>query len=230
MRAVGIGALATALAVVPVRFAAPAVPAPALLVALVAAALVPLTALAVVRRRTNRGHHLPGDEVTLLRAGLVGACAGQAGLVLLGELSPQIWPLFVLALVAWLLDGLDGIVARRTGTASEAGGRFDVEIDAVLLLALSAVVATVVGWWVLGIGMLRYLWVLTLLAAPRLDRPLAPRPSRRRIAGLQGGVLVASLAPSVPDGVVWPACALALALLCFSFARDGVHAQRTQPS
>ena len=50
--------------------------------------------------------------------------------------------LVVLAAVALVLDGVDGQVARRTGTVSALGARFDMEVDAFLMLVLSVYVAS----------------------------------------------------------------------------------------
>ncbi len=41
-----------------------------------------------------------------------------------------------LAVPALILDGVDGWVARRTGTANDAGARLDMEVDAALILVL----------------------------------------------------------------------------------------------
>ncbi|UFU06113.1 CDP-alcohol phosphatidyltransferase family protein [Ruania halotolerans] len=202
------------------------IPPAGVILAILAGAAVPLVASILVNRRTAGGRFLPGDEVTLLRTGLIGGCAGYA-LLLPAGLSAQSWPIFVVALIAWVMDGLDGIVARRSGTASAEGGRFDVEADAVFVLAVSVIAAATVGWWVLVIGLMRYLWVVLSWWAPPLNRPLAHRPSRRRIAGFQGGVLVATLAPITPAPLAALACALALGFLIYSFARDGVHAWRS---
>ena len=49
--------------------------------------------------------------------------------------------LVTLAAVALALDAADGLVARRTGTATALGARFDGEVDAFLILALSVYVA-----------------------------------------------------------------------------------------
>ncbi len=49
--------------------------------------------------------------------------------------------LVTLAAVALALDAVDGSVARRTGTATALGARFDGEVDAFLILALSVYVA-----------------------------------------------------------------------------------------
>ena len=43
----------------------------------------------------------------------------------------------MLASVALILDGVDGKVARRTRNASAFGARFDMEVDAFLILVFS---------------------------------------------------------------------------------------------
>ena len=56
--------------------------------------------------------------------------------------------------MAAILDLADGWVARRTGTATAVGARFDMEVDALLILVLSALVWRygVTGPWVLPPG------------------------------------------------------------------------------
>ncbi|GAA4940924.1 hypothetical protein GCM10023238_03240 [Streptomyces heliomycini] len=46
-----------------------------------------------------------------------------------------------LTAVALILDGVDGKVARRTGTSTPLGARFDMEVDAFLILVLSVYVS-----------------------------------------------------------------------------------------
>ena len=68
--------------------------------------------------------------------------------------------LVALAAVALVLDAVDGWVARRTGTVSALGARFDMEVDAFLILVLSGVRRRDVRpWWVLAIGAARYAFV-----------------------------------------------------------------------
>ena len=71
------------------------------------------------------------------------------------------WTLTGFAAAGLLSDGADGWLARRTGTASEFGARFDMETDALFMLALSLLVHALgeIGGWVLLSGLLRYLFV-----------------------------------------------------------------------
>ena len=82
---------------------------------------------------------LPADWVTLTRALLsAGAAATRRRL---RRTRPLAVPaLVVLASVALVLDAVDGQVARRTGTVTPFGARFDGEVDAFLILVLSVAV------------------------------------------------------------------------------------------
>ena len=99
----------------------------------------------------NRSERIgPAGWVTLVRATLaVGVAALAADSF--GS-SAQAAPLVALAAVALVLDYVDGYVARRTGTESTLGARWDGEVDAFLILALAVYVAPSAGPWVLLIG------------------------------------------------------------------------------
>ncbi|MFI0349331.1 CDP-alcohol phosphatidyltransferase family protein [Actinomadura sp. 9N407] len=167
-------------------------------------------------RRAGLGTLGPADRVTLARAVLAG---GVTALVVeRAESGVPLLALTALAAMALLLDGVDGKVARRTGTCSPFGARFDMEVDAFLILALSVHVAASTGPWVLAIGMMRYAFVAAAWALPWLGGALPPRLARKVVAALQGVVLVvAGTLPYVPAAL---ACAAALAALVWSFGRD----------
>jgi phosphatidylglycerophosphate synthase len=160
------------------------------------------------------------NRVTLVRAALVG---GVAALVADGLAQPAgITALVVLAVVALVLDGVDGWVARRTGTASALGARFDMEVDAFLILLLSIDVARSVGVWVLAIGVARYVaWAAGSLV-PWLGVQVPPRYWRKPVAAIQGIVLTAAVAHLLPAPAMNAAIAVALVLLAESFGRDVV--------
>src|SRR4051794_2050223 len=89
----------------------------------------------------------PADQVTLLRATLVGGLTALAVDSFTRPVSLAV--LVPLAVVALALDAVDGWVARRTDTVSALGARFDMEVDAYLLLVLSAYLVRPIGGWVL---------------------------------------------------------------------------------
>ena len=168
----------------------------------------------------------PADRVTLVRAVLVSGCATVVVLSLLGDAPMRSWPLVLLAAPALLLDAVDGFVARRTDTVSEQGARFDMEVDAALLMVLSVPAAVAVGPWVLGIGVMRYAFAAASWWRPALRQRLNFSSFRRIVAGIQGVVLVVALAPAVPLPVAMLATAVALALLAVSFGRDVITLER----
>src|SRR5687767_14637440 len=99
----------------------------------------------------------PADLVTLARA-LIGVGVAMLVVRSFGTDVPTSW-VVAPAAVAVALDAVDGWVARRTGTVSSFGARFDMETDAALLLVLSTYVARDVGVWVLAIGLARYVFL-----------------------------------------------------------------------
>lgn len=155
----------------------------------------------------------PADLVTLARAVLVG---GVTALVVHG--APPVPPLVTLAAVALALDAVDGRVARRTGTVSALGARFDMEVDAFLVLVLSVHVAAQYGPWVLVIGLMRYAFVAASWAAPWLRGSLPTRYTAKAVAAVQGVVLVAAAAGIAPPWLV----GIALVLLVSSFGQSVV--------
>jgi phosphatidylglycerophosphate synthase len=170
----------------------------------------------------------PADRVTLGRTVLIGGCATVTVLALSGVVPDRPWWLVALALPAWILDGVDGAVARRTGTSSAAGARLDMEMDAALLLVLSIAAAPPLGWWVLGIGLMRYLFVAASWLRPRLKGDLAFSQFRRVTAAVQGIALTIAMVPMVPIRTGQVVCALALALLVVSFGRDVAALERSR--
>ncbi|MFF9220740.1 CDP-alcohol phosphatidyltransferase family protein [Streptomyces viridosporus] len=158
------------------------------------------------------------NRVTLGRAVLVG---GVTALVADSfQDSPPVSLLVGLTAVALILDGVDGKVARRTGTSTPLGARFDMEVDAFLILVLSVYVSMAMGPWVLLIGTMRYVFVAAARLWPWLTAPLPPSTARKTVAALQGVLLLLAGADLLPHGVNVGVVALALGLLVWSFGRD----------
>ncbi|MAU43487.1 MAG: hypothetical protein CMP09_01320 [Yangia sp.] len=132
------------------------------------------------------------------------------------------WGFFCVALVTLALDGVDGPLARRSGLAGPWGARFDMEVDSVFALLLSAVAwrSGAAGGWVLLLGSLRYLFVAASLLWPWLDAPLPQRFRRKLVCVVQIAVLAGLLAPVAVPPWSEVAALLALALLAWSFALD----------
>jgi phosphatidylglycerophosphate synthase len=167
----------------------------------------------------------PANRVTLGRATLVG---GVTALVADSFVSaPPVSLLVGLTAVALLLDGVDGKVARRTGTSTALGARFDMEVDAFLILVLSVYVSTAMGPWVLLIGLMRYAFVAAARVAPWLNAPLPPSMARKTVAAMQGICLLVAGAGLLPYAAGFGVALLALGLLVWSFGRDVLWLWRT---
>ena len=176
--------------------------------------------------RSGRTRLGPADLVTLARATL--AC-GVAALVADSSTRPTpVTTLVVLASVALALDWVDGRVARRTGTVSELGARFDLEVDAFLILVLAVEASRDQGPWVLAIGVASYALLGARRVLPWLDRPAPPRHWCKVVAAIQGVALTVATADVLPHTGTTVLLLLALALLTESFGREVAWLWRTR--
>ncbi|WP_265564561.1 CDP-alcohol phosphatidyltransferase family protein [Streptomyces hygroscopicus] len=158
------------------------------------------------------------NRVTLGRATLVG---GVTALVADSfESSPPVTLFVGLTAVALILDGVDGKVARRTGTSTALGARFDMEVDAFLILVLSVYVSMSLGPWVLLIGAMRYVFVAAAKVLPWLNGELPPSMARKTVAAWQGIALLMAGSGLLPYAATAGVVASALASLVWSFGRD----------
>lgn len=189
-------------------------------------ALVVWGVLRSALRRSRIRSFGAANGVTLARATLVGCVTAIVAQTLWERES--VTALVVLAAAALVLDAVDGHVARRTGTASPLGARFDMEVDAFLILVLSVFVAHSFGPWVLSIGAMRYAFVAAGWVLPWLRAPLPGSMAGKVVAAMQGIVLVFAAADVAPRPVAYVAVASALAALCWSFGRDIVGLWRTR--
>lgn len=195
------------------------------------AAIAPALAFAAVCGLAVRA--MPGQHpharmgaangVTLLRAAV--ACLLVVPILMPGGLSGRdglAWGLTAAVWLALALDGVDGWLARRQGTASAFGARFDMEVDALLaaLLAVLALVSGKAGLWVLILGFMRYGFVAAMRVWPWLDAPLPDRAGRKTVCVLQIATLATLMAPPVVPP--WSALAGggATVLLIWSFGAD----------
>ena len=160
----------------------------------------------------------PADLVTFAR-GLLGCVV--AGLVAASLPEPAIpYAVLALAVPALALDAVDGAVARRTGTASAFGGRFDGEVDAFMVLVLSVAAAPTAGWWVVWAGLARYLFGAAGWVLPWMRGALAFRHWRKVVTASVGVALVVAVADALPRAATTLVLLVALALMAESFGRD----------
>ncbi|PMR67336.1 CDP-alcohol phosphatidyltransferase family protein [Halomonas heilongjiangensis] len=192
-----------------------------LAVSLVAMTTYLVLAGLVLHRLPNHRRGLGwANRITLARGALVALLTGAVTDPDL--LSTWSGPFAGLALVALLLDGLDGWVARRSGTTSPFGARFDMELDAffILVLCLALMMLGKVGPWVLAIGTLRYAFVLAGQGLRWLTAPLPESRRRKAICVWQVATLMVCLLPAVDAATAGWLAATALAGLIGSFATD----------
>jgi len=167
----------------------------------------------------------PANHITMIRAALV---ALAAALLVEAPTAAIAW--WVVGATACLaaLDGLDGWLARRTGLASDFGARFDMEVDALLILVLSLFVwrHDKAGVWVLACGLMRYAFIAAGKVLPWMAGPLRPTVRGKSVAVGQFAGLGLALAPVVPTPASAIVAAITLATLVWSFAIDVMRLSR----
>ncbi|MDH4414752.1 MAG: CDP-alcohol phosphatidyltransferase family protein [Rhizobium sp.] len=171
----------------------------------------------------------PANLVTAFRACLV-SLTGATVLCFesLAATDLALWTLAGVVLFALALDGVDGYLARSYGHESPLGARFDMEIDALLILVLSFAAALLekAGLWVLLIGLMRYGFVAAGWLWPKLNGELFPSFRRKLVCVLQISALCLILIPFVIQPYSTLFAAVALLALVYSFTVDVVYLLR----
>lgn len=167
----------------------------------------------------------PANQITLIRAVLA---AGLAILVGQPATPTLAWSVVVIATIAALLDGVDGWVARRTGTVSAFGARFDMETDAALILVLAILVLQYgkAGPWVLLSGLLRYVFVAAGWLWPWMRAPLASSLRGKIVCVVQIVALIVAITPTIAPPTSSVVAAVALLALSYSFLVDTLRLRR----
>jgi phosphatidylglycerophosphate synthase len=167
----------------------------------------------------------PANIVTTMRAALVSLTAA-----LLGEphLSSVAWAAAVLGGVATALDGVDGWLARRSSMASRFGARYDMELDALLILVLALIAWRhgKAGPWIVLAGAMRYLFVGAGYLWQWLDAPLPPSSRRQTVCVVQLLGLGIVVSPFVATPASVGIAAATLAALTWSFGVDVLWLRR----
>jgi len=149
-------------------------------------------------------------------------------------LSAGAWTIVIAALGILALDGIDGYLARRLDQVSSFGARFDMEVDAALILMLCVLIVQAgrAGPWVLLIGLLRYAFSLTMMLVPSLNQALPASRRRKVICVWQVSSLVLAFVPGLPAWLLASTLTVALGLLFSSFGLDmlWLYRHRLDPS
>jgi phosphatidylglycerophosphate synthase len=170
----------------------------------------------------------PANQITAVRVVLVAALATFAARTPAPAAGSRV---VLIALVALVLDGVDGWVARRTRSESAFGTRFDMETDAALILVLAILVWRFgkAGPWVLLSGLLRYGFIASGRVWPWMNGPLTPTLRAKAICVVQIAALIIALLPSIVPPASSGLAAIALAALTYSFLVDTLRLwRRTQ--
>ncbi|WNL41391.1 CDP-alcohol phosphatidyltransferase family protein [Halomonas sp. PAMB 3264] len=170
------------------------------------------------------------NRVTLARAILVAIVAGA-----LAERAfiEAIWLWLAVALVSLALDGVDGFVARKTNSHSRFGARFDMELDAlmILLLCIALLKLESLGAWVLMIGGMRYAFVLASWRLEWLSAPLFESFRRKTVCVWQVVALLLALTPltSHTGATLLALSALIASLYSFGVDVGWLYRRRLEP-
>jgi phosphatidylglycerophosphate synthase len=191
------------------------------------------TTIMLLAIRFLPGHHPfaqfgAANQVTTIRAALASIIAGLIG----APETPLVANTAVgIATIAAILDILDGWLARRSGMSSGFGARFDMEIDALLIMVLAMLVWRhgKAGSWVLASGLLRYVFLGVGLALPWLRGELMPSRRRQIVCVIQVCALIVVLLPGVPVPQSEWLAAAALGALGYSFVVDTLWLWRHAP-
>jgi phosphatidylglycerophosphate synthase len=187
----------------------------------------PIAVIAIAQVRRHHPYRAFGaaNLVTTVRAAMTCLLAGllaDVASVPPGALAAFAWGVAGLSALSLALDGLDGLLARRLGLCSAFGARYDMEVDAllILLMSLAAWSFDKAGAWVILSGALRYLFVAASWVWPVLGEALPPSNRRKLICVVQAGALCLLMSPLIQPPVSVGLAAAALALLVYSFAID----------
>ena len=176
-------------------------------------------------------HHHPFERfgaanvVTTVRALLVSLVIALVGDT---PTAATAWAAALGSTGSTLLDGVDGWMARREGMASDFGARYDMEIDALLILALA-----VLAWqngkadaWVVLAGAMRYLFVAAGYVWHWMTAPLPPSTRRKAVCVIQIVGLSVAVAPFVPVPFSRAIALVTLVSLTWSFGVDVLWLKR----
>ncbi len=194
---------------------------------LVGFAFIGAVVIVLARRRLAAPSFGAANRITLGRAALTALLIGLFGEPAAPGLA---WTALAVAIAVLILDGVDGAVARRRGQESRFGARFDMEVDALLILVLAVLTLQFAkaGVWVLAAGLLRYAFVAAGAVLPWLAAPLPPRWRRQAVCVVQVVSLIVCLAPFILTPWSAIAAALGIAALIWSFTVDVVWLARNR--
>jgi phosphatidylglycerophosphate synthase len=183
-----------------------------------------LLALALFRRGYPHPTLGLGNLTTLTRLAMVSSLLAPVFGV------ANAWVIVAVAILALILDGVDGNLARREQRVSDFGARLDMEVDSAIsvVLALNVMALGVMGPEVLLLALPRYIFVLATKPLPWLGAELPESLARKVVCVIQVAGIIALCAPIWPQVLVLPAFALVALSLLWSFGRDTLWLYRNR--
>ncbi|MDO6824616.1 CDP-alcohol phosphatidyltransferase family protein [Marinobacter sp. 1_MG-2023] len=162
------------------------------------------------------------NRATLFRSSLIIVLVAASPFIPMKASEFALWLYAIGALLALVLDGVDGKLARATNSGSDFGARFDMEVDALLILGLciAVIMSGKAGAWVLALGLMRYLFVAAASLLTWLNNPLPDSFRRKTICVWQIVTLMVAILPPISSTFASLTLATALLLLAWSFTTD----------
>lgn len=160
------------------------------------------------------------NRATLVRAAMIVLLVSLAPFI--ASLGNWLWLFGSLCLLALIMDGVDGAIARATHSTTNFGARFDMELDALFILGLCVAVLSLekTGAWVLILGLMRYAFVAAAQWLDFMNQPLPESFRRKTVCVWQVVTLMIAILPVTSAAFATWTLATALALLSYSFFTD----------
>lgn len=146
----------------------------------------------------------------------------------ISETNTTLWIVSLCIAGLICLDGVDGFFARREKLSSNFGARFDMETDAFLALIITLLIweSERAGIWVLGLGLMRYVFVFWSWFSQPLKATLFPSMRRKVVCVIQLVALCLMISPLLHGNAILLVGVSALGCLSASFLIDIVWLYR----
>ena len=133
-----------------------------------------------------------------------------------------------LSLFIFLMDWLDGFIARKFNQVSDFGDFFDQEVDSFFLVILSlSIIIQYDGFhYILTIPLLRYFYITTQMYLIWMRRDLYKSRRRKLVCGLVVSALIISNIYLLPILLIELLLIISIFILCLSFFKDFVWLYR----
>ncbi len=134
----------------------------------------------------------------------------------------------ILSLFIFLMDWLDGFIARKFNQVSDFGDFFDQEVDNffLVMLSLSIIIQYDSFHYILIIPSLRYFYIIAQMYLIWMRRDLYKSRRRKLVCGLVVSALIISNIYLLPILLIELLLIISIFILCLSFFKDFVWLYR----